>query len=190
MTIFQSLSNQLLIAMPHMDDPYFSHTVCYLCEHTQKGAVGFVLNKPLSVKISDIFDDMEIKYSKRSPTANLPVMFGGPTEQRKGFVLHEPQSKPFISSLSNQALSITTSRDVLETFAQTKNKKPERLLLSLGYAGWEAGQLEKEIKANLWLTAPIDLSIIFDLPFAERWDAATRTLGFFPEQLSIEAGHA
>lgn len=186
-----NLSNHFLIAMPSMQDPIFGGSVIYMCEHNARGAMGMVINRPTDMTIADLFDriDLQLEIIPNShPLGKCPVMFGGPVQSDRGFVLHAPAGK-FSSSLKvTEDVCFTTSRDVLESLAA--GDAPQRLLLSIGYAGWGAGQLEKEILDNGWLTVPADLHVMFDLPVEERFDAAMKLLGFDPMMLASVAGHA
>ena len=182
-----NLSNHFLIAMPSMLDPTFGGTVVYLCEHNEHGALGMVINKPTDITINDLFARLELK-SEIAPFSEKPVMFGGPVQDDRGFVLHSPLGA-FSSMLKvTDDIAFTTSRDVLEAVASGKG--PQRLLVSIGYSGWGAGQLEQEISRNGWLTVAADPKVIFDLPINERYHAAIKLLGIDPTMLSAGAGHA
>ena len=186
-----NLTNQFLIAMPGMGDDTFSGAVVYLCEHTENGALGLVINKPIDIKLSMLFQKVEL--SLDSPAlANQPVFYGGPVQTERGFVLHERQGEqksPYSSTLSIPGgLEMTTSKDVLE--ALSAGTGPKRLLVTLGYSGWAAGQLEDELGRNGWLTVDAVPEIIFDTPVAQRYDRAVSLLGFDPRMLSAESGHA
>lgn len=182
-----NLSNHFLIAMPSMLDPVFGGTVVYLCEHNDKGALGMVINKPTGIMMHELFDRLNLKL-EIAPLSDKPVMFGGPVQEDRGFVLHSP-SRNFSSMLKvTDDIAFTTSRDVLEAVASGQG--PDRLLVSIGYAGWSAGQLEQEIGQNGWLTVAADPAVIFDLPVHERYNAAIALLGINPLTLSAGAGHA
>ena len=182
-----NLSNHFLIAMPSMLDPIFGGSVVYLCEHNDRGALGMVINKPTDLRIGDLLSKLDLT-AEIAPFAENPVMFGGPVQDDRGFVLHSPPG-PFSSMLKvTDDIAFTTSRDVLESVASGKG--PDRLLVSIGYAGWAAGQLEDEIGRNGWLTVAADPKVIFDLPINERYTAALKLLGIDPAMLSAGAGHA
>jgi putative transcriptional regulator len=182
-----NLSNHFLIAMPSMLDPIFGGTVVYLCEHNERGALGMVINKPTGIMMHELFDRLDLKL-EIAPISKNPVMFGGPVQEDRGFVLHSP-SGTFSSMLKvTDEIAFTTSRDVLEAVASGQG--PERLLVSIGYAGWSAGQLEQEITQNGWLTVAADPSVIFDLPITERYSAALGLLGVNPSMLTAGVGHA
>jgi putative transcriptional regulator len=182
-----SLKNQLLIAMPSLQDPNFSRTVTYICEHSDEGAMGIVLNRPTELSLSDVLKHMQID-GDLGDAAEQSVFLGGPVEGERGFVLHS-HTPPWDSTLAiNQDISVTTSRDILEAMAQGTG--PAQTLVALGYAGWGAGQLERELQDNAWLSGPANRSILFELPPDQRWEAAARLLGVDVNLLSNEAGHA
>ena len=185
------LTDHFLIAMPSMLDPIFGGTVIYICEHNAKGAMGIVINKPTDMTVSGLFDRIELKFEhspNSHPMGKCPVMFGGPVQDDRGFVLHAPTGK-FTSTLKvTNEIAFTTSRDILEALAA--GDAPERLMVSIGYSGWSAGQLEQEILANGWLTVAADKHILFDLPLEERFVAAMGLLGVDPLMLASVAGHA
>ncbi len=182
-----SLKNQLLIAMPALDDPNFSRTVTYICEHSEHGAMGIVLNRPTDLMLSEVLEQMDIE-NNSTATTRQTVFLGGPVENERGFVLHSPTA-PWDSTLQiTEGISITTSRDILEAMAEDQG--PEKSFIALGYAGWGAGQLERELQENAWLSGPADNAILFDLPIEKRWKAAAQLLGVDVNMLSFEAGHA
>ncbi|MCB1728747.1 MAG: YqgE/AlgH family protein [Gammaproteobacteria bacterium] len=182
-----SLKNQLLIAMPNLQDPNFSRTVTYICEHGEHGAMGIVLNRPTDLRLADVLRHMEIEGGLGAAGEQI-VYLGGPVEEERGFVLHS-HTAPWSSTLAiNDDISITTSRDILEAMA--RGGGPDLTLVALGYAGWAAGQLEREMQDNAWLSGPADQSILFELPAERRWEAAARLLGVDVNLLSSEAGHA
>jgi putative transcriptional regulator len=189
-----NLTNQFLIAMPGMGDGTFAGTVVYLCEHTEKGALGLVINKPIDIKLKNLFEKVELTLD-REDLAEAPVYFGGPVQTERGFVLHERQGGEgtegarYNSSLQIPGgLEMTTSKDVLEALASGAG--PKKVLVTLGYSGWGAGQLEEEIGRNGWLTVNASPEIIFDTPIEKRYDSALALLGIDPRMLSQEAGHA
>jgi putative transcriptional regulator len=185
------LTNQFLIAMPGMVDETFAGSVVYLCEHTEKGALGLVINKPIDIKLRNLFEKVELKLD-RAELAEQPVYFGGPVQTERGFVLHEKIGDgptPYNSTLSIPGgLEMTTSKDVLEALAEGAG--PSKVLVTLGYSGWQAGQLEEEIGRNGWLTVGADPKVIFDTPIEQRYERALSLLGIDPHMLSQEAGHA
>ena len=186
-----NLTNQFLIAMPGMGDDTFSGAVVYLCEHNERGALGLVINKPIDIKLKNLFEKVELTLDS-DDLAEQPVYFGGPVQTERGFVLHERQgdeASPYSSTLSIPGgLEMTTSKDVLEALAQGAG--PKRLLVTLGYSGWGAGQLEDELGRNGWLNVDAAPEIIFDTPVPERYHKALALLGIDPRMLSQEAGHA
>jgi putative transcriptional regulator len=191
------LANQFLIAMPGLADPNFEGTVIYLFEHTERGAMGLVVNRPTEVDLAMLFDKVEVEFKSKSETApllNQAVYFGGPVQIERGFVLHESGSDTVYSSSLTvpEGLTMTTSKDVLEAVAAGTG--PSKFLMTLGYAGWGAGQLEKEITLNDWINVPLSreqmANIIFDTPSAQRYERTMSHLGFDPSCLSGEAGHA
>jgi len=187
-----NLTNQFLIAMPGMADNNFSGAVIYLCEHTEKGALGLVINKPIDITLRNLFEKVDLSLT-RDDLAEAPVYFGGPVQTERGFVLHERQTdaaSPYSSTLAipGGGLDMTTSKDVLE--AVSNGAGPKKLLITLGYSGWGAGQLEDELGRNGWLTVDATHEVIFDTPIEQRYDRALSLLGFDPRMLSTEAGHA
>ena len=184
----QFLSNQLLIAMPALADPNFSHTVTLVCEHSERGALGIVLNRPMNMSLGEVLDQLGLAGGDAALRAG-PVLRGGPVQTDRGFVIHRPGDQAWDSTLEvSDRLHVTTSRDVLEAIA--RGEGPRRATMALGYAGWDAGQLEEELRQNAWLTAPCDDSVVFDLPFEQRWSAAARLLGVDPSRLSHVSGRA
>ena len=187
-----SLTNQFLIAMPGMVDENFAGAVVYMCQHTPEGALGLVINKPIDIKLKNLFEKVELKLAGGEAIGEEPVYFGGPVQTERGFVLHEKQptaGSRYSSTLSVAGgLEMTTSKDVLE--AMSSGGGPKRVLVTLGYSGWGAGQLEDELGRNGWLTVDADPAVIFDTPIEMRYDRALSLLGFDPRMLSQEAGHA
>jgi putative transcriptional regulator len=182
-----SLTNHLLIAMPTLADPNFSQTVTIVCEHTEKGALGIVVNKPLPMRLSDVLEQMNIE-ARSEYIAAKPVLRGGPVSTDRGFVLHRPGGQWDHSHKVSDMIQVTTSRDVLTAIAHGEG--PDDAFIALGYAGWEAGQLEREIKENSWISMPIDARMVFDLPYEDRWSAAWRFLGIDKDMMSRTSGHA
>jgi putative transcriptional regulator len=180
------LSNQFLIAMPAMADASFAGAVIYLCEHTERGALGLVINRPTDLTLESLFERIDLKL-EIAPIKDAPVFFGGPVQTDRGFVLHAPIGE-YSSSMKVGELALTTSRDVLQAVADGEG--PKRMLVTLGYAGWSAGQLEAELSQNAWLSVAADAHVIFDVPPTERYPAALKLLGIDPVMLAGEAGHA
>ncbi|MBU3621200.1 YqgE/AlgH family protein [Polynucleobacter sp. CS-Odin-A6] len=191
------LANQFLIAMPGMVDPNFAGTVIYLFEHTERGAMGLVVNRPTELDMGALFEKIELKL-EIAPISGQPVYFGGPVQVERGFVLHEPATKSAMESIYSSSLvvpgglTMTTSKDVLEAVAVGSG--PSKFLMTLGYAGWGAGQLEEEITLNGWMNVPLSqqqmIDIIFDTPASQRYERTMGYLGFDPAHLSDQTGHA
>jgi putative transcriptional regulator len=181
------LTNQFLIAMPRMDDPNFAQTVTLVCEHSERGALGIVVNRTLPMTLGDVFEQLGLESSK-SKVNEQPVLRGGPVQTERGFVLHSPSGKWESSLPFSERMHLTTSRDILDALAAGDG--PESAVIALGYAGWEAGQLDEEMARNAWLTVDADERLIFETPVDERWQAAARLLGINLLTLSSDAGHA
>ncbi|MBE0376357.1 MULTISPECIES: YqgE/AlgH family protein [Pseudoalteromonas] len=184
----QSLENHFLIAMPSMQDPFFKRAVAYICEHNEDGAMGLVINQPINITVGDLLDKIEIDNDKSTQAASVAVFAGGPVKTDRGFVLHSPKSGYSASQELSSEIMITTSKDVLASL--TTAQAPEQFIITLGYSGWEQGQLEQELLENAWLIIKADPDIIFNTPIEQRWEKAVATLGFDISQLSSEAGHA
>jgi len=183
------LTNQLLIAMPAMGDPNFSQTVALICDHSAQGALGLILNKPLPMRMGEIFEQLEIEIEiEERPLIERQVLRGGPMQTDRGFVVHRAGGEWDSTLKVSDSIHVTTSRDILAAMA--RGKGPEEAVVALGYAGWDGGQLEDEIRANAWLSAPVEAGIIFDLPFESRWQAAARLLGVELSRISSISGNA
>ncbi|OYT98171.1 MAG: hypothetical protein CFE40_12940 [Burkholderiales bacterium PBB1] len=186
-----NLTNQFLIAMPGIGGDTFAGAVIYLCEHTDKGALGLVINKPIDIKLKNLFEKVELPLD-RVDLAESPVYYGGPVQTERGFVLHEQiddDESRFNSSLRIPGgLEMTTSKDVLE--ALSSGTGPTKILVTLGYSGWGAGQLEEEMGRNSWINVEAQPEIIFNTPVEQRYDKALSLLGIDPAMLSADAGHA
>ena len=182
-----NLTNHFLIAMPNMVDPYFAKSLTYICEHNENGALGLVVNRPIEMTLGTLFERLSLPLSSPG-LGNEPVYFGGPVQTDRGFVLHQPVGQ-WQSTLSvRDSVGLTTSKDVLEALGQGGG--PSKILVTLGYSGWAAGQLENEIRQNAWLTVEAQNAIMFDTPADERLPAAMQLLGLDFTKLSEEAGHA
>ncbi len=186
MSDFASLNNQFLIAMPGLADPNFSRTVTLICEHTQEGAMGLVINRALDLKLHEVLDQIGI--DQASDLSDLPIYLGGPVQNNRGFVLHAPLGNWESTLQVTDTVGVSTSKDILQAIAS--NQGPEHCLIALGYAGWGAGQLEFEISENSWLNGPADENILFNIPVDQRWAAAAQTMGVDLLNLSSESGHA
>lgn len=181
------LTNHFLIAMPSLADPNFFHTVTYICEHSEHGAMGLVINRPIGLQLADIFEQLDIQITDKSISQN-PVYLGGPVQGDRGFVLHNSESEWDSTLKVTTGISVTTSVDILQAIAVGRG--PTHSLVTLGYAGWGAGQLEEEIAQNAWLSGPAESDIIFNRASQERWQAAADLLGVDLNLLSSETGHA
>ncbi len=177
--------------MPTMSDPNFARTLTYICEHNAQGALGVIVNRPTDMNLATLFERVNIPFdvARRHPgLGNAPVYYGGPVQNERGFVLHRPLGQ-WQSTLSvKDGIGLTSTRDILVGIGA--NAEPSDMLMTLGYAGWTAGQLEQELSQNAWLTVAADPAIIFGLPPEERLAAAMRLLGIDFAQLSGVAGHA
>jgi putative transcriptional regulator len=185
-----NLANHFLIAMPSLQDPIFGGTVVYICEHNEKGVLGVVINKPTDMTMDTLFDRIELTLSDgmRATVVNEPIMFGGPVQDDRGFVLHTPGRRYSSSLTVTEDIAFTTSIDVLEAVA--RGEGPGRILVSIGYSGWSPGQLEEEISRNGWLTVGASANVLFEVPVEDRYNAAIKLLGIDPLMLASEAGHA
>lgn len=192
-----NLTHHFLIAMPGLEDASFARSVVYLCEHSSRGALGLVINKPSDIKLKNLFEKVDLPLA-RDDLAGAPVFHGGPVQTERGFVLHEavaagtearPDEPVYASTMTIPGgLEMTTSKDVLEALATGAG--PRKVLVSLGYSAWGEGQLESELAENSWLTVEADPQVIFDTPVEQRYDKALSLLGLQAWMLSPEAGHA
>lgn len=183
----QSLKNQFLISMPSMAESNFSHTVTYICEHDDEGAMGLIINRPTDIPLDEIFSQLDINSDTRAH-GKQPIYSGGPVQTDRGFILH-PNDKQWASTIKIAGnISLTTSKDILAAIA--RDEGPQDCLVALGYAGWSPGQLEQELADNFWILAPANEDIIFNTPHEQRLNAAVAQLGISVEQLSPHSGHA
>lgn len=187
MATISSLANNLLIAMPSLKDPNFEKTVIYLCEHREEGSVGLIINRPMRFSLSFIFEQLALD-SVPIEQNNKPLMFGGPILPERGFVVHKQVGKWRSSLFLQDEVTVTTSNDIIRALA--KDQGPQDVLVTLGYSGWDAHQLEKEIMDNMWLICPCQSELLYEVPFEERWDYAGLTLGIKMNQLNVSSGHA
>ena len=189
MTDYTHFTDQFLIAMPALDDPNFSQTVTYVCAHNDEGAMGVVVNGPMEITLGEVLEQREIT---PEPMAKVdlerPVYYGGPVQMDRGFVLHTPMGIWDSMLAVTNRIGLATSRDILEAIA--RGEGPEHYLITLGYAGWGAGQLEQEMSDNSWLSGPATQRILFDLPAEARWREAARQIGIDIDLLTGQAGHA
>jgi putative transcriptional regulator len=187
-----TLANQFLIAMPNMADPNFSRTVTFLFEHNEKGAMGIVINRPTRMHLAEVFAQLKLPCTNEIAERQL-VLQGGPVQIEQGFVIHRSDKSgnggnwEYSVQVSDN-VQITTSRDILAAMA--RGEGPDSAVVALGYAGWGAGQLEAELVGNAWLTVPVDETVLFDVPYTERWQAAVNLLGIDLARLGPDAGHA
>lgn len=182
------LINHFLIAMPRLDDENFTQSVTYICEHNAEGAMGVTINRPSDVLLQDILEQINIT-AKSANVGHQEIYHGGPVQTDRGFILHSKTEKQWDATLNiNDDIQLTSSKDILLAIAN--NEGPEESLITLGYAGWGAGQLEQEIANNFWLSCPADTNIIFNTPIEKRWESAASLLGIDLQLLSNEAGHA
>jgi putative transcriptional regulator len=183
-----SLTGHFLIAMPGMGDPNFARGITFICQHNQDGAMGLVVNRLSDYRLGDVLQQMNMPCGRKS-VASAPVLVGGPVQPERGFVLHAAGQREWESSYRiNDALAVTTSRDILAAMADGDG--PARGLVALGYAGWGAGQLEQELRENAWLTVQADDHILFDTALDERWGAAVALVGVNPANLTSYFGRA
>ena len=181
-----SLKNQFLVAMPGLDDENFGHAVTLMCEHSDEGAIGLIINRPIELKLSEMMAQMGLEHSALNDEQS--VFWGGPVQPERGFVIHKAPDGWESCMPVTDSLYITTSRDILRAIGNGDG--PKEYIVVLGYAGWGAGQLETEILNNSWLNTPVDQAILFKTPSRDRWQAATRLLGVDVTQISFGAGHS
>ncbi len=180
-------TNQFLIAMPGLQDPNFKGSVVFVCEHNAEGAMGVVVNHPLAIPASRIFESLELDAPENLGETRL--LLGGPMHPERGLILHRPGQRQWESTIRvDPDILVTASKDILEDMASGSG--PEEALIVLGYAGWGPGQLEAEVSSNAWLTVPADADIIFRTPFEQRAQAALQSIGIDARQLAVQAGHA
>ncbi|MAZ43731.1 MAG: YqgE/AlgH family protein [Legionellales bacterium] len=184
-----SLKNHFLVAMPNMDDVQFDRAVVYLCEHTPEGAMGIIVNRPTEIQLEDMVKDMDMT-PQDIETAQITVFDGGPVQTERGFVLHQntPNHKWAHSVQLTETLSITTSFDILRAICNKDG--PDRFVITLGFCQWAPGQLEDEIRENLWLHVPARESLVFDVPSEACWLASGALLGVDLRHIMTEVGHA
>ncbi|MFK8052250.1 MAG: YqgE/AlgH family protein [Woeseiaceae bacterium] len=184
---FPSLAGQLLIAMPALNDPNFENAVTLICEHSEEGAMGITINRPSDMTNEDVFSQLAENQANETDKrdrelADRPVLFGGPVAPERGFVMHTEKGDWEATLAVADGIFVTMSRDILT--AMLDEEAPSEAMMALGYAGWEAEQLEQEIRANAWLTTDATTDIVFSAPFDARWDLAAKAIGITREQLS------
>jgi len=187
-----NLTGQFLIAMPAMTGPYFSKTVTYICTHNQDGAMGVIINRSADITVANLFQQIQLE-AESQPILKKTVHFGGPVQTGRGFILHEPLDEYDSTIIVNRSVALTTSKDIL--VATAENKGPQKMLIALGYAGWTAGQLERELAQNAWLSLETNKledihALIFDKADHEKFDCAMRLMGLDLANFSDVAGHA
>lgn len=183
-----SLANHLLIAGPSLHDPNFEHSVIYICEHQVHGTVGLIINRPMKHALGLVFDQLKIEHV-REANKQMPLLFGGPIQPERGFVMHRPAGH-WQSSLELLPgdVTITTSNDIIRAIANDAG--PKDVLVILGYVAWTAKQLEQEIMLDSWVVCPFRPELLYDVPFKDRWEAAGLSLGIHMSELTLGAGHA
>jgi putative transcriptional regulator len=181
------LTGKILVALPFLSDPRFSHAVIYVCGHDAQGAMGLMVNKVLpTVTFEELLAQMEIDIS--APTTQIPIHYGGPVDVGRGFVLHSSDYTSESTVLIDNGFSMTATLDILRAIALKQG--PREILLALGYVGWSSGQLEQEMQENGWLAIDATPEIIFGSDLGNKWRQALATLGIDPAGLSLEIGHA
>ncbi|AOE50876.1 YqgE/AlgH family protein [Kangiella sediminilitoris] len=187
MESINSLANHLLIAMPTLQDSFFSRSVTYICEHTEDGALGIMLSQPLEATYHELFDHLKISSTNQDVLDNS-LLAGGPVDKERGFILHSPLGNWDSTLTISDDIALSTSEDILTAIANKEG--PEEAVIALGYSGWDKGQLEREIEENSWLIVPADKNIIFHTTPQQRWQQATKLLGIDWTQLTESSGHA
>ena len=182
-----SLANQFLVAMPSLNDSLFSHSVIYLCEHHTQGTIGLIINRPLRYNLNIIFDQINVS-AVNEQLGEQPLLFGGPIQAERGFVIHKNRAQWQSSLYLQHDVVITTSNDIIRAIAQ--NTGPSSVLILLGYVAWGVDQLDEEIMSNSWLVCPFSQELLYDVPYESRWAYAGTMLGVDMNQLTGEAGHA
>ncbi|MFD2191393.1 YqgE/AlgH family protein [Pistricoccus aurantiacus] len=184
----QSFKNHFLMAMPHLEDSHFAGSLSYLCDHDDNGAMGVIVNRPLEITLETLFEQLDLG-GEESPHRDAPVYYGGPVHKDRGFILHRGSAQPWDSSIQvSEDVALTTSMDMLKALAEDQG--PKQFLICLGCSGWEAGQLEKELKDNVWLTVEGQSSILFETPVEQRLGAAAGILGVDLNLMSSQVGHS
>ena len=182
-----NLKNQFLIAMPSLDDPNFEHSVTYICDHNNSGAMGITVNRPLEIDFAALISHLEIE-DERMQGETIPIYQGGPVDTERGFVIHEGIGDWEATIPVTDNIAVTMSQDIIEAIAGDVG--PRRFLIALGYAGWGAGQIEEELLTSAWLNGPANIDIVFNSPADHRWTESTQTLGVDLSHLSSDIGHA
>ena len=182
----ESYSNKFLVAMPGLEGEPFEKSVIYLCQHDENGAMGIVLTYPLHNNAEELYRQMNIELNQ---PLSVPVHLGGPVQTDHGFILHQPTEQQWQSSVRlSSEVCLTTSTDILNAISE--GQAPYNPIIALGYAGWDEGQLEQELKNNDWVVAGFDPHIMFETPTTRKWEQTLNSLGISPAQLSGFSGHA
>lgn len=187
MALSTSLANQLLIAMPNSTETIFSKSVIYVCEHHSSGTVGLMINRPMQFPLSLVFEQLNIK-PKGTESSHVPLLFGGPIQPERGFVIHRPLGGWRSSLALQEGVTITTSNDIIRAIAD--NQGPKDVLVTLGYASWGSEQLDQEVINDLWLVCPYSPELLYEVPFEQRWEYAGLSIGVKMNQLISKVGHA
>lgn len=182
-----SLANNLLIAMPSLNESNFAKTVIYVCEHQIQGTVGLIINQPMQYPLGMVFDQLHIE-PIRVENNRLPLLFGGPLQPERGFVIHRPFGGWRSSLALREDVTITTSNDIIRAIATDNG--PKDVLVALGYMGWGESQLDQEVIENAWLVCPYKPELLYDVPFEKRWEYAGLSIGVKMNQLTANIGHA
>jgi len=183
-----SFKNHLLIAMPDVQDSHFTQSVVIICQHSKEGALGFVINHAISMRLEDLMEQMDVDIED-DEVALLPIFLGGPMQQDRGFILHTPAQKKWEITMNiSDTMCLTTSQDILKSIACGEG--PEKYLIILGYSAWNAGQLETEMQRNSWISTEYSESILFDTPISEKWKKAAKNMGLDIRLLSTQVAHA
>lgn len=187
MALSTSLANQLLIAMPNSTETIFTKSVIYVCEHHPSGTVGLIINRPMQFPLSLVFEQLNIQ-PKGTESSHVPLLFGGPIQPERGFVIHRPLGGWRSSLALQEGVTITTSNDIIRAIAD--NQGPKDVLVALGYASWGSEQLDQEVINDLWLVCPYSPELLYEVPFEQRWEYAGLSIGVKMNQLISKVGHA
>lgn len=187
MSVSASFANHFLIAMPGMDESSFRHAVIYVCEHHQQGTVGLMVNRPMPFSLGLVFDQLQIEPINIS-ISGLPLLFGGPMQPERGFVIHRPFGEWKSSLVLQDSVTVTTSNDIIRAMAHDTG--PHDALVTLGFAGWNEHQLEHEVMENKWLVCPFKPELMYEVPFEQRWEYAGSIIGVNMNLLTTNFGNA
>jgi len=187
MAFKEAMANSLLVAMPRLDDPNFTRSVIYVCEHHEKGAIGIIINRPMPYPLGMVFEQLQIE-PVNVEKSKIPLLTGGPIQQERGFVIHRPFGGWRSSLALRGGVTVTTSNDIIRAIA--RDTGPMDALVALGYSGWDEGQLEKEVVEDMWLVCPYKPEILYEIPFEDRWSYAGSLLGVDMSRLTTGPGNA